>query len=266
MDKKRRLVYGLAEDGHLYKYHIDNDWTEDLGRVDNWDICRTIFIDDAGDVYGSFPVGQIWKYDVEQDRIFDFEHIRLPVINQSRSMANPMLDRKVQWRIIEWDPVDEVAYGIIGGSNLLFRYDPHDGPEGTVSPLVRMCAPPFRDGDTMDIPYATLAMAISHRERKIYYIPVMSGDFDYGGVSGDTLGGAFLVSYDLETGERTDHGVLRTTDGRRCYGMQGLEVDAQGRLWFMGAFEEPDPALASGRMRGRVSYALGLGMHDPLAN
>ncbi|MBM3744600.1 MAG: hypothetical protein FJW34_02240 [Acidobacteria bacterium] len=262
MDVKRRVIYGLAENGHLYKYYIDKDWTEDLGRVDEWDVCRTIFTDDLGNVYGSYPPGRIWKYDPRQDRIFDFEHIRLPLINQSRSMANPMLDRKAQWRIIEWDPVDRAAYGIIGGSNLLFKYDPHRGPEGAVTPLVSMAAPGVRNGDPMNLPYATLAMAISQKERKVYYLTVMAGDFDYGAVTKDVMGSSFLVTYDLRSGRREDLGVLRTTDGRTASGMGGAKVDQNGRLWFVGAFSEPDPRYQVGR--GRRPYSMGLGCYDPL--
>ncbi|MFB3826585.1 MAG: hypothetical protein ACE15B_07435 [Bryobacteraceae bacterium] len=261
MDPKRRLIYGLAEDGHLYKYYIDKDWTEDLGRVDSWDVCRTIFSDELGNVYGSYPSGRIWKYDAARDRIFDFEHIRLPIINQSRTMANPMLDRKVQWRIIEWDPVERAAYGIIGGSNLLFRYDPHKGPEGTVTPLVSMAAPGVRAGDPMNLPYATLAMAISQKERKVYYVTVVAGDFDYGSIAKDVMGSSFLVTYDLKSGRREDVGVLRTTSGRTTSGMGGAKIDADGRLWFVGAFEEPDPKYQVGR--GRRPYSMGLGCYDP---
>jgi hypothetical protein len=262
MDPKRRLIYGLAENGHLYKYYIDKDYTEDLGRVDEWDICRTIFTDDAGNVYGSYPPGRIWKYDPERDRIIDFDHIRLPLNNQSRTMANPMLDRKAQWRIIQWDPVDRAAYGIIGGSNLLFKYDPHLGPEGTVTPLASMAAPGARDGNPFDIPYATLAMALSQKERKVYYLTVMAGDFDYGAVTKDVMGASFMVSYDLKTGQRTDHGVLRTVDGRTTSGMGGAQVDREGRLWFVGSFSEPDPRYQAGRP-GRQGYSMGLGLYDP---
>ncbi|MBI5690020.1 MAG: hypothetical protein HZC55_07945 [Verrucomicrobia bacterium] len=263
MDPKRRLIYGLAENGHLYKYHIDRDWTEDLGRVDEWDICRTIFTDDRGNCYGSYPPGRIWKYDVEQDRVFDLEHLRLPLINQSRTMANPMLDRKTQWRIIEWDPVDKVAYGIIGGSNLLFKCDPHAGPVGAITPLAPMAAPTVRDGDPFNIPYATLAMALSQVERKIYYVTVMAGDFDYGSVTKDVMGASFLVTYDLKTGRREDVGVLRTTDGRTTSGMGGAKIDAQGRLWVVGAFSEPDPRYQIGR--GGKTYSMGLACYDPRA-
>jgi hypothetical protein len=261
MDAKRRLIYGLAENGHLYKYYIDKDWTEDLGRVDEWDICRTIFTDDLGNVYGSYPPGRIWKYDPRVDRIIDFEHIRLPLINQSRTMANPMLDRKAQWRIIEWDPVDRAGYGIIGGSNLLFKYDPHNGPEGAITPLTSMAAPPVRDGDPMNLPYATLAMALSQKERKVYYITVMAGDFDYGAVTKDVMGASYLVTYDLKSGRREDVGILRTTDGRTTSGMGGAKIDKDGNLWFVGAFSEADPKyqVASGRR----PYSMGLGCYEP---
>jgi hypothetical protein len=278
MDKKRRIIYGLAENGHLYRYFIDQDATEDMGRVDDWDICRTIFIDDAGNVYGSYPPGQVWKYDVEHDRIVDFERVRVPIINQSRTMANPMLDRKDQWRIIEWDPVDKAAYGIVGGSNLLFKYDPKDGPEGTFTPLATICPPMFRDGDTMNIPNATLAMTLSQKERKIYYIPVISGDFDYGTVSfdvvdktkfgkvaakGDLPPLSFMTSYDLGTGKVKDIGLLKAEDGRYAYGAQGAKTDKDGRIWFVAAFEELNPRLAAVPGR-KFPYSMGLGCYDPM--
>jgi hypothetical protein len=277
MDKQRRLIYGLAEDGHLYKYHIDEDWTEDLGRVDNWDICRTIFIDDEGDVYGSYPPGRLWKYDASLDRLLDLE-LRLPITGQSRSMANPMLDRRAQWRIIEWDPVTRCAYGVVGGSNVLFKYDVHAGPEGSIVELAQMCAPMYRGGDPFETPHATLAMTISQTQRKIYYIPVISGDFDYGAVqrgaapgkgrggplsSGDNPPLSFMVSYSLESGELTDIGLLQAEDGRLAYGMGGAQTDRNGRIWFVGAFEEPNPEYVAGKMADNRPYSMGLGCYDP---
>jgi hypothetical protein len=281
MDKQRRTIYGLCEDGHLCRYFVDRDYTEDMGRVDSWDICRTIFTDDAGNVYGSYPPGNIWKYNPVADRIWDLEYLKLPIINVSRTMANPMLDRKAQWRIIEWDPKDKAAYGIVGGSNVLFRYDVHAGKEGEITPLAVMCAPQYRDGDPYEIPHATLAMTISQPERKIYYIPVISGDFDYGAVELDVAGEqkfgseigehrrmpplSYMVSYDLTTSEREDIGLLRTADGSYAYGMEGAETDSQGRIWFVGAFEQPDSAFVVGRMSRRFSYSMGLGCYDPHA-
>ena len=31
--------------------------------------------------------------------------------------------------MIEWDPVDKLAYGLVGGSNMLFKFDPAAGRE-----------------------------------------------------------------------------------------------------------------------------------------
>jgi hypothetical protein len=267
LDEKRRLLYGLAEDGHLYKYYIDDDWTEDLGRVDNWDICRTIITDDLGRVFGSYAPGRIWRYDPEKDRIQDLPSIRMPIDLSGRSMANPMLDRRAQWRYIEWDPVTKCAYGITGGENVLFKYDVYDGEEGSIQALGRICAPQFRDSKPFDVPSATLAMTLSQKERRVYYLPVLSGDFDYGAVKGLKTEGkrpslSFLVAYDLRGGEVQDLGYIRTKEGRWAYGMGGAEADTEGRIWFVGAFEEPETIYQAGTMRGQP-YAMGLGMYDP---
>jgi hypothetical protein len=278
IDKERRIIYGLAEDGHLYRYFIDADYSEDMGRVDSWDICRTIFIDDSGNVYGSYPPGNIWKYDVNTDRIIDFEYLKLPITIDARSMANPMLDRRAQWRYAQWDPINKVAYGIIGGNNYLFEYDVFSGNEGEIKTLAQMCAPQYRGGNPYKVPHATLAMTISQKERKIYYLPVMSGDFDYGAVQLDLTSQSkfkdeiaegklpplsFMVSYNLQTGKQEDLGMLRAKDGRYAYGMGAAESDEQGRIWFVGAFEEPNKEYMVSRMRNDFPYSMGLGCYDP---
>jgi hypothetical protein len=191
-------------------------------------------------------------------------------------MANPMLDRRAQWRYIEWDSKDKVAYGITGGSTELFRFDVNKGPEGEITPLGRICAPMYRDGNPYDVPSATLAMTISNKERKIYYLPVISGDFDYGAVKLDINNTqrlennqrnpplSFLVAYDLTSGEVDDIGTLVTKDdGSYAYGMGAAETDSEGRIWFVGAFEEKDPDYMVNRIRGRFPYSLGLGCYDP---
>ena len=266
MDKERRIIYGLAENGHLFRYFMDEDYTEDMGRVDNWDICRNIFIDDQGNVYGSYPPGLIWKYDVEKERILDLEYLKLPISIDSRTMANPMLDRRAQWRNIEWDPIDKVAYGIIGGNNLLFKFDVHKGPEGEITPITLMCAPEARDNRPYDIPHATLAFTISQKERKVYYIPVTAGDFDYGTIVTTEKRAvpplSYLISYDLKTGKLEDLGIIKGKDGRLAFGMGAAGSDKDGRIWFVGAFEEPNEKYVVRQMRG-MSYSLGLGCYDP---
>ncbi len=274
MDKERRIIYGLTEEGHLVRYFIDEDYTEDMGRVDNWDICRTLLIDDVGNLYGSYAPGNIWKYDVDQDRIFDLEHLRLPVTLESRTMANPMLDRRAQWRYIEWHSEEKVAYGITGGENMLFKYDVR---REIITPITRICAPAYRDANPFDIPSATLAMTINHAQQKIYYLPVMEGDFDYGAVevasNEEKKKGhrsppfSFLLSYDLQANKVDDIGRLKTKDdGSWAYGMGAAETDAEGRVWFVGAFQEQDERYVVRNLRGNNPYSLGLGCYTPPSN
>lgn len=276
-----KRLYGLAEDGHLYMYDINLRSTRDLGKVDDWDICRTIFADDEGNVYGSFPVAQIWKYDPKKDEVIDFPNIRLQYDMRvpPRTMSKPMIDRKVIWRVIEWDPSEKVAYGIVGGNSMLFRYDTHKGPEGEIEYIIPLTAPQYWDEENpRNIPFATLALAIS-QDRKIWYAPTASGSFDYIGNSWDVkdeekfqakmAGGYFppvsyLISYDIEKKTRESHGLMLTHEGNLVFGLGGACIGAKdGKVYFVGAIEEKNPKFEVGKVGRRWPFSMGLISYDP---
>lgn len=276
-----KRLYGLAEDGHLYMHDIDARTTRDLGKVDDWDICRTIFADDKGNVYGSFPVAQVWKYDPVRDEVIDFPYLRLQYDMRvpPRTMSKPMIDRKVIWRVIEWDSVEKVAYGIIGGNSMLFRYDVHKGDEGEIEYLIPLTAPQYWDETNVQmIPFATLALTIS-ADRKIYFAPTASGSFDYVGNSWDVKdeekfqakvsGGYFppvsyLVSYDIPKRERRSHGLMVTEAGNLVFGLGGACTGAKdGRIYFVGAIEEKNPTDVVGKVGRRWPFSMGLIAYDP---
>jgi streptogramin lyase len=48
-----------------------------------------------------------------------------------------------------------------------------------------------------------------------------------------------------------------------AFGMQSAKVDGDGKLWFVGAFEETNPLQAAGRLKGKYDYSMGLGCYDP---
>lgn len=278
-------LYGLAEDGHLYMYDIEGDYTRDLGKVDDWDICRTIFADEYGNVYGSFPVAQIWKYDPVKDRVIDFPNIRLQYDMRvpPRTMSKPMIDRKVIWRVIEWDAVEKVAYGIMGADNMLFRYDVHEGEEGEINYIVPLTAPQYwEDTDPRTIPFATLALAIAQKERVIYYAPTANSSFDYIGNSWDVhdeeafqaqmAGGyyppvSYLISYDLKTKERKSLGQMVTKEGKLVYGLGGACYGAKDRkIYFVGSVEEDEEKNIVGEVQRRWPFSMGLVAFDPNSN
>jgi hypothetical protein len=274
-------LYGLAEDGHLYLYDVAKQLTRDLGKVDDWDICRTIFADDKGNVYGSFPVAQIWKYDPITDEVIDFPNIRLQYDMRvlPRTMSKPMIDRKVIWRVIEWDSAEKVAYGIVGGNSMLFRYDVHKGEEGEIEYITPLTAPQYwNEKNSRSIPFATLALTISN-DQVIYYAPTGSSSFDYVGNSWDVTdeadfqaklaGGHFppvtyLVSYDLKTKERKSHGMIVTRDGNMVFGLGGACTGAKdGKIYFVGAIEEKDKKFVVGEVSNRWPFSMGLVAFDP---
>ena len=281
MDPKYMRLYGLAEDGHLYMHDIKGSFTRDLGKVDDWDICRTIFADDEGRVFGSFPVAQIWRYDPKTDEVVDLPNIRLECDNRvlPRTMSKPMIDRKVIWRVIKWDPVEKVAYGIIGGNSMLFRYDVHAGPEGKIDYIVPLTAPQYWNGaNARQIPFATLTLTIAN-DRRIYFAPTASGSFDYVGTSWDVhdeeafqaklAGGYFppvsyLMRYDLKKKRREALGLMVTDDGCLCFGMGGACTGQKdGRIYFVGAVEEKDENAVVGKVSRRWPFSMALVAYDP---
>ena len=281
MDPKYMRLYGLAEDGHLYMHDIAGKFTRDLGKVDDWDICRTIFADDLGRVYGSFPVAQIWRYDPRTDEVEDLPNIRLECDNRvlPRTMSKPMIDRKVIWRVIEWDDKDRCACGIVGGNSMLFKYDVHKGPEGAFEYITPLTAPQYwNETNVRQIPFATLAFTISP-DHRIYFAPTASGSFDYVGTSWDVhdeedfqaklAGGYFppvsyLVRYDLQKKRRESLGLMVTGEGRMCFGLGGAcSGQKDGRIYFVGAIEERDPKHVVGKVGRRWPFSMGLVAYEP---
>ncbi len=173
IDKERDYLFGVGFTGYLYRFDIKKQVTKNYGRVANWDICRDIFCDDQGNVYGCFPIGRIWKYDAQTEKVTDLS-LQLPhnPTTFPTQLINPMIDRTYDWRAVEWDPRKKVAYGVTCGSgSILFRFDPHDGEEGKITPLVKMCDGKFIEPGRQDIPYSTLAFAVDSKNQKIYYAP-----------------------------------------------------------------------------------------------
>ena len=273
IDPERRRLYGLAEDGHLYMYDLVKQITTSLGRVDDWDICRTIAADGRGNIYGAFPVNRVWKYNPETGRIQDLQNISIPNNPKvpPRTMSNPKIDRKTLWRILEWQPEEGVFYGITNADSRLFRFDPYAGEEGSITPLVLMCADKYLNDDPKKIPIATLAFTLAPH-RRAYYAPVTSVSFDYSAESWDVLDEreftskvaerkapplSVLVEYDISSGKRRQLGRMETEDGQKVYGLGGAVYSPiDNRLYFAGAVEEHGPEYIAGEIEGTWHYAM----------
>ncbi|MDD4014471.1 MAG: hypothetical protein PHQ92_02360 [Petrimonas sp.] len=280
IDKERNYLFGVGFTGYLYRFDINQRVTKNLGRVSNWDVCRDIFCDDQGNVYGCFPIGRIWKYDAKTEKVIDLS-IELPHDPNTfpTQLLNPMIDRSYDWRSVEWDSQKKVAYGVTCGSgSILFRFDPYDGKEGKIEYLVKMCDGKFLEPGRQDVPYSTLAFAVDSKNQKIYYAPSSreyaldkyTETFEYIKEAGiqktiryDSLEQRqHLIMYDIKADKRVDLGVMQTKEGYKVFGCEAASVNNDGKLYICGQVEVSDPDKATSYV-GDVPVSLQLIIYNP---
>jgi len=46
IDTRRQRLFGIGFTGYLYRFDLPTRTSKNLGRVSNWDVCRSIFCDD----------------------------------------------------------------------------------------------------------------------------------------------------------------------------------------------------------------------------
>ncbi len=223
-------IYGLTHPrGHFVYYDVATGAKVDKGRVNNWDsICRTLGIDDEGNVYGSFGAGQIFKYDPRTDSLQELS-ARLPIRGKGISLGRDYGKSETAWRVVVWDQATKKFYGVEESASALFSFDPAAPPEAQVKRLGQMCIPAF--ASRRDVPYATLSLTIGP-DRKLYYAAA-GAEFDYGGSAG--VAASHLMTYDLRTGTVEDLGEMRLPDGRPVVGTNAADTGPDGTIYFVGA-------------------------------
>ena len=265
IDNQGKYLYGVGFTGYFYRFDLEKRITKNFGRVSNWDIGRTIFCDDTGNIYGCFPIGRIWKYDAEKKKIIDLS-ISLPFdpTIYPTQLLNPMIDRTYDWRAIAWDDIDKVAYGVTAGSgSILFRFDTKEGQEGKITPLAKLSDSKFLHSNRKDIPYSTLAFALDSKNRKIYFVPsAREYTSDSYVETFQSREPSHLIMYDLKAEKRIDLGSLQTKDGRKVFGCEAASIGPDGTVYICGLVEVRDPKKATSKI-GSLPVALELIIYKP---
>jgi len=260
-DPKFNRIYGLTHPrGHFVYYDVATGKSVDKGRMNNFEsVCRTLGIDDEGNVYGNMGAGQIYKYDPRTDEITELP-LQIPVRQKGISLGRDYNKSETHWRTVIWDSETRQFYGVEESASLLFSFAPNAGPYGEVKPLGQLAVAGMED--SREIPYATLALALG-RDRKLYYA-VPEKEFDYGGSAG--VGVSHLLTYDLRAGKKEDLGEMRLADGRRVIGLNSADTGADGSIYFVGAIEVREgpghPSESAGAIGG-VPYRLALVIYHP---
>jgi len=254
-------IYGLTHPrGHFVYYDVRTRRAVDKGRINNFEsICRTLGIDDEGNVYGSFGDGQVFKYDPRTDAIRELS-VRVPIRPKGISFGRDYSKSETAWRTVVWEKQTHRFYGIDESATILFSFDPKAGEDGEIRELGQLCIPGFEKA--RKIPYATLSLTLGH-DRKLYY-GAAGREFDYGG--SEAAAAAHLITYDLAAGKIEDLGEMLLADGSRVLGTNAADTGPDGTIYLVGAIEVPTkPGVqpeAGGKI-GDVYYRLALLMYHP---
>jgi len=251
-------IYGLTHPrGHFVYYDVATRRSVDKGRINNFEsICRTLGIDDEGNVYGSFGQGQVFRYNPRTDEIEELP-VRLPIRAKGVSFGRDYLKSETAWRTVVWDRQTRQFFGVEESATTLFSFDPRSNE---VRRLGQLSIPSF--DESREIPYATLSLTLGH-DRKLYY-GAAGREFDYSGSAGAAT--AHLVTWDLNTGRREDLGEMLLADGSRVLGTNAADTGPDGTIYLVGAIEvraeAGKPMEAAGKV-GSVYYRLALLIYRP---
>lgn len=256
MDPERHALYGLTwPKGQFVAYDINTRKTVNRGRISNWNaVCRTLVVDDKGDVYGSTLENRIFRYKPSTDELEELTSVKIPSGTEARKEHARSTTAKNLWRVAVWDSVDNKIYGIHAGTSMLFEYDPDSGPEGNIKAIGQMCD--FRVlGTAREIPYATLAFTLG-LDRKIYYSPV-GYPYSYSAEQNPAKTSR-LVTYDISRGNISDLGPILVEDNKRVLELQAAATGPDNTIYFIGAVEENSPVKEFGWKLDSLPYRLRL--------
>lgn len=251
-------IYGLTHPrGHFVYYDVATRRSVDKGRINNFEsICRTLGIDDEGNVYGSFGQGQVFRYNPSTDEIEELP-VRLPIRAKGISFGRDYLKSETAWRTVVWDRQTRQFFGVEESATTLFSFNPRSNE---VRRMGQLSIPSF--DESREIPYATLSLTLGH-DRKLYY-GAAGREFDYSGSAGAAT--AHLVTWDLNTGRREDLGEMLLADGSRVLGTNAADTGLDGTIYMVGAIEvraeAGKPMEAAGKV-GSVYYRLALLIYRP---
>ena len=262
-DARFNRIYGLTHPrAHFVYYDVATGKKVDKGRINNWDsICRTLGIEDDGNVYGSFGAGRLFVYSPRTDVIRELD-AKLPIRPKGVSLGRDYNKSETAWRVVVWDHETKKFYGVEESASTLFSFDPAASPGNQINVLGQMALADL--AAQRDVPYATLSLALG-KDRKLYYAAA-GAEFDY--VSSANVAASHLMTYDLRTGKLEDRGEMHLPDGRAVLGTNSADTGPDGTIYFVGAVStkgDPPGEGYGGKIQG-TPFRLALFILHPKGN
>ena len=237
IDPKRERLYAITyPQAHFLIYDIKAQKTMDMGQVQNWDaISRTLAVDDLGRVYGCWGQGRIWRFDPEKNAIENL-HVQLPQREVGVPTYRAYWETEQTFTAVAHSPDRKLIYFLETGSSYLVEYDPHKGPEGEMRLLDQICADRYKD--KRDVPYAMISFCRG-LDNVIYYACNSATADEKGSPYWGGGMSAALVTFDLNSGEREDMGLIRIEDDLVVVHPNAASAAADGTIYFVAHVLEP---------------------------
>lgn len=223
----------------LIYYDLDDEEIVTIGSIENnQHQCRCMISDHWGNIYGCSSYGMIWRYNPANDRRSALHTLipHDPEAEQPAPQQVPDMDppRDIQreawthWSLVRWDPQTEWWYGVRRNDEYLFRMRLPEEPEGyraDVEGLTNFGCMPSSEGQPR-----IASLALVRKGRKLYYISPERDRDEYVDDSAAGLVNNHLMSYDIDSEVKIDHGPIFTKDGRRVAELSSMTVGSDGKL------------------------------------
>lgn len=251
MDHERKMLYGLSWPSALFvSYDMNKDELRSWGAVQErgewghhpheWNrVCRTLGLDQTGNVYGSTMDGHVWKFDPEilPRPLSYIDGLDLSRATFSQSAEETLKgDFQHNWRVVEWNPATSSFFGILWETTALFEFVPE-------SNYIRALAD-FRHEAYQGMPrnpeISQLGFIIAPDNNTILYLGHGPAP-EIEGVPA-VQSGLYLLSYDIKKAEMKNHGLVIGKKDRRPFFAESLAIGADDRLYSVAWVEVTDPA------------------------
>jgi hypothetical protein len=250
MDGPRARIFGLTwPSGSCFRFDLKTrDWKNfgpvcaqgEAGRGPDYrTICRAIAIDpEDGSAYLTDSEGTIHRYRAAGDalEVVAGDDLRKDYFGVYDPSSPGHMG--YNWRQVAYCPADRKIYGVHGNSGYLFRFDPR---AERVEVLERITSDPSRSAGMFDqFSYGYLGFALGSDGRTLYYLtggPVYVAGRRLVGKASTAMGESkgiedlHLVTYDLPTGRRVDHGAIGFADGARPAYVNSIAVGTDGTVY-----------------------------------
>jgi sugar phosphate isomerase/epimerase len=280
MDGPRGRIFGLTwPTGIFFRYDLAHRDLKEFGPVcargeaghgpDYRTICRAIAVDaEAGAAYLTDSEGTIHCYQPASDEV---ERVRGDDLRKDYfGQYDPSSPGHMgyNWRQVAYCPADRMIYGVHGNSGYLFRFDPR---AERVEVLDRITSDPSRRAGMFDqFSYGYLGFALGPDGRTLFYLtggPVYVDGRRVAGKAKTAMGESkgvedlHLVTYDILTGRRVDHGAIVLPDGARPAYVNSIAVGADGTVYALSRINREGTtrtdliSVSAEQTRGRIRAA-----------